>query len=354
MSGGVEVLEEAGVDQPTPNGSRRPWAVPLAAFAVGVLAGAVFFGPVVAPTEDTVSPDPATPLAPGEEDGAGGVGRVVPGMEQALVAVVTSPDGVEYLLWPLARSPSTLGLPASDAQTVTIDPSGLWLAMLTPLPDAEGNLFSSGRPTAVRPVVTGVDSYAWHDSALGRMALLRQVDGSWGIYEAAAFPDPEIRIELGPDHPGTLVGFGAWGWAMQGPASFDVVGTERRSYQGRFLDSSPDGFLVSEAGDVVFVVGGNRLGLTTGEATAARFSPDGTRAAVLEADGVTIVTIDAVSEKHYPMDPGAEQLDWAGDRFVVVPRSSRGIWILDTETGETSAHLTDYDVSWAGVITLRS
>ncbi len=358
MAGSVEVLEEAGVDRPAPGDGRRPWMVPVAAFVVGAFAGAVFFGPVVAPSPAEVTlPDdtPAAPLAPGEEDGAMGAARAVPGFEHAVVAIVEGPSGVDYLLWPPARSPDTIGLPVTDARTVTIDPSGLWLGLLTPLPDADGSLLSSGRTTGIRPVSTGVDSYAWHDSALGRMAILRHDGDSWAIYEVAAFPSPELAAELGPTDPGTLVGFGPWGWALQRATSFEVLNPDgRQEFVGQFLDSSPEGFLVVDRGSVQFASGGVTVELLTTDAIAARLSPDGKRAAVLDADGVTIVGIDGGSEQRFELSPEARQFEWAGDRFIVVPRSPRGIWILDTETGEVSAHLTESRVSWAGVISLRS
>lgn len=358
MAGNVEVLEEAGVDRPAPGDGRRSWLVPAAAFVVGAFAGAVFFGPVVAPdaSQDMLPDDtPAAPLAPGEEDGAVGVARAVPGFEHAVVAIVQGPSGVDYLLWPPARSPDTLGLPVTDADSVTIDPSGLWLATLTPLPDAEGGLFSSGRATAVRPIITGVHSYAWHDSALGRMAILREDQGSWAIYEAAAFPSPELAADLGPADPGTLVGFGPWGWALQGTTSFAVLNSVgRQDYPGQFLDSSPEGFLLADGGIVRFASGGSTVDLAVAAASAGRISPDGTRAALLDAEGITIVNLDGSAEHRYEMSSADDQLEWAGDRFVVSPRSPRGIWILDTETGEATAHLTDLRVSWAGVISLRS
>ena len=110
MTGKVEVLEEAGSDGAIPR--RGAGWVPMAvAFVVGLVAGAVFFGPVVAPTVEPGGTDSSTPVAPGEESGPVGLARAVPEFPDALVGITTTQQsGPEYLLWPLARGPSTRGL----------------------------------------------------------------------------------------------------------------------------------------------------------------------------------------------------------------------------------------------------
>ena len=92
MPDNVQVLEDeerVGSDQP-----KRRWMAVAAAFAVGAVAGAVFFGPTVVP----VPPDPTGPtlptvVRPTVTTPDPGLAEVVEGFDDALVAVVRQNAG---------------------------------------------------------------------------------------------------------------------------------------------------------------------------------------------------------------------------------------------------------------------
>lgn len=359
MAGGVEVLEEAGVDRPAPGEARRPWMVPVTAFVVGVFAGAVFFGPVATPSPAEVTlPDdtPAAPLAPGEEEGAIGVARAVPGFGDALVAIVQSQPGLEYLLWPTARGPNTRGIPVTAIDEVAVDQSGAWVASLSSVPDAVGGVLSLGRSTGMAPVVSGVDSFAWHDSAPGRIGFLRQTEGSWGLYEASAYPVPELAVDLGPVRPGPVLAYGDWGWVVDSGGGFEVVtDVGRTAYEGAFLDSRRGEFLILRQGSLV--IDGGRTGPEVLSAAPdlvdASISPDGSRVAILESGMITVFDRqEGAPVLRHPVSRQANELYWAGEGFLAVPGSPRGLTLIDLEGNSATTVLGGYTVHWAGIIPL--
>lgn len=360
MPDSVQVLEEAQIERPRPMRDRRAWASVVVTFAVGVAFGAVFFGPVVDPGTD---PDDAAddgPVAPGEEVGPVGLARAIPGMPDAVVAIVASQDaGIEYLLWPLARGPSTRSLPAGPGASVSIDPSGGWVAVLTPVPDSEGGLLSTGRSTAVRPVASGVDSYAWNDSAPGNIGFLRFHEGSWGLWRASAYPVPGLEVDLGGEYPGELVAFGDWGWALQRPGSFRVVSPNgsSRDYEGRLLDVAESAFLSLVSGDVMLydaLGGADLVADQTPGVMAAAFSPDRSQVAILYPGAVTVVSVDGSAPPiGHRLPPQTGSIVWSSDAgFILASLSPRGLRVIDVRTGQTWLHLTDYTVIGVGVVPL--
>ncbi len=357
MAGSVQVIEEAEVERPRSARANRPWLPLLAAFVVGVMAGAVFFGPVVSqPTESTVDDTPGTPLAPGEEEGAVGLARTVSGFEDALVAIVESPAGFEYLLWPLARGPNTRGIPVTASDGFDIDLSGAWIASLSDLPDVEGGVLSLGRSTAISPVVSGVDSFAWHDTAPGRIGFLRFDEGSWGLYEASAYPIPKLQVDLGPDYPGPMLAFGDWGWAVGGAGGFEVITADGVTpYRGQFLDSRDGEFLVLREGSLILE--GGRIGSLVLSAAPdlvdASISPDGSKVAMLAAGMITVFDRqEGAPVLRHPAPTLSSELYWAGPGFVAVPGSPRGLTLIDLEDNAATTVLEGYAVHWAGIIPL--
>ena len=288
-----------------------------------------------------------------------GLGEAVEDFENALVAVVRSPTGIDYLLWPIARAPVTRAIPVAQGENVTLDSTGVWIATMTDVPDSTGSLLSLGRSTSVRPVISGVESYAWHESAPGILGFLKQEGGTWGAYEATVFPVPELRFELGPSNPGTLAAFGSWGFALQRPGGIDVIGEDGgRTISGTLLDTHDGDFLVYDTGriGVVDLAASDTVGvLEQSGVVAGAFSPDGSKLAILDSGGVTVVDRDgALVASRMSLSPQSPQLVWAGERFLIVPSSPRGVRILDLETGESTLHLTDYTVYRVGVIPLAS
>jgi hypothetical protein len=355
MTGKVEVLEEAGADRATPRrgGGWFPMAV---AFIVGLVAGAVFFGPVVAPTVEPTGVGSPTPLAPGEEAGPVGLARAVADFPDALVGIVsTQQSGPEYLLWPLARGPSTRGLPFGTNTRAAIDPSGVWIAALVDLPDGAGALLSVGRSTGVNPVVSGVDSFAWHETAVGSIGFLRSHEGRWGLWQAAAFPSPQLVADLGETHPGSLVAYGSWGWVFQSGPEVVVVadGVEQR-HRGQFLDAHDRDLLIAVSGGVMILDDRGARILEHAPVSAGRISPDGTRAALLGDSGLSVVHLAEPSvlvavERSVPADVVA----WSSNsRFVMVPAAPRGVRIIDSATGSSAVHLSSHTFLDLGVIPL--
>lgn len=370
MPDNVQVLEDeerVGSDQP-----KRRWMAVAAAFAVGAVAGAVFFGPTVVP----VPPDPTGPtlptvVRPTVTTPDPGLAEVVEGFDDALVAVVRQNAGIDYLIWPVARGPALRAIPANDGNAVTIDPTGVWVATLTDVPGAPGGLLSLGRSTGIRPVTSGVDSYVWHDTASGIIGFLRHEEGSWGLYEASVFPVPIEKFDLGPDYPGELVAYGAWGFALQRPGEFVVVSEPpgegsrpgetrdwsavgaRVTIDGLLLDSWDGSFLVY-AGEQVQLVEPDVVIpiLRRGGVVGGSFSPDGSKMAIVQEDEVTVMHRIGGLHSSYPFSPRTGRISWAGERFLVAPASPRGVRIVDLVRRDMSGHLTDYTVFWAGTIPL--
>ncbi|HEX6947692.1 MAG TPA: hypothetical protein VF246_10120 [Acidimicrobiia bacterium] len=360
MAGGVQLIDEAEESLARERVSDRRWLVVLGAFLVGGFTGAILFGSAVLPTapsmtEATLPPPSASTL----QDDAPGLGEVVEGFDDALVAVVGSTTGIDYLLWPIARGPTLRAIPTVQGEAATIDPTGVWIATLTPVPGSAGDLLSLGRSTSIRPVVTDVDSYVWHDTTPGLLAFLRFDERSWSIWEASAFPVPTKRVDLGPEYPGSLVAYGSWGWALQRAGEFEVVSAAQRgpdgsgvmTYPGTLLDTRDDVFLAYDSGRVQVIRNGLPLmHVERPVVSAGALSPDGSKAALIESGGVSVLEFASGEVVFFPLSPQSTQLAWADNRFVVVPSSPRGVRILDLERGEMTLQLTQYTVYWAGTI----
>lgn len=371
MAGGVQVLDEPEVAAPRPP-RRRSYAT-LATFLAGLVAGAVIFGPLLQPDRADPETEAESPVVPGgvAEPRLRGVAEVIDGFDEAMVAIVGPVGSVSYLRWAPSRGPVLSALPANQGSAARIDPSGTWVATITSA-DATGGILSLGQVPVVRPAVTGVDSIAWHDSTRGLMGLLRHEDGSWGLYEATNFPIPTKHHDLGTEAPGTLVAFGAWGWALQDGQEFVVYGPPveggpafsggvpvappggQARFRGLLLDTHGEDFLYYSDGSVWLMKAGRQseavevVGLP--EVVAAAISPSGTRVAVLARNGIVVIDMATGHRWSFPLTPNAPQLGWSGERFVVVPASPRGVRVVDLERSNVSAHLTEYTVHWAATM----
>ena len=156
---------------------------------------------------------------------------------------------------------------------------------------------------------------------------------------------------------GSLVAFGDWGWALQDGQEVVITaqGAVRR-VDGRLLDSRQADVLVLSRGSVVLVAGSSVQVVTerTPAVIDGAISPDGRRVAVLDNTGVTVVNLEgAVPPVRHDLPVSLSQVAWSSDsRFLIVPASSRGVRVIDTQTGDSSVHLVDVTVTWVGVIPL--
>ena len=75
---------------------------------------------------------------------------------------------------------------------------------------------------------------------------------------------------------------------------------------------------------------------------AGRFSDDGQRLALLTTEGIHVVPVEGGGPSvQSDGRPGVPQLAWSSDgRFVAYP-GSRGIWVVDTLSGETEEILAN-------------
>lgn len=366
MTPDLQVVEDAIVDAPDRSRPPTPWVWLVVAFAVGIGFGAVFFGPVVSPTLDTGQPGPDTPLAPGDPIGPVGVSVAIPEFPDAIVAIVDGQAlGSEYLLWPRARGPSTRSLPVDVARPVRIDASGVWVAMTHEVPDARGDLLSVGRASGVSPAVSGVFSFAWHDSSHGAIGFIRHHEGRWGLWRSPAFYNPRPVADLGESVEPRLTAWGDWGWAISYPGLgqvtlLDPVGTPAATLEASVLGSGPGGVLLLTDTGVVLVTSNGSLQplemprAVLGVILAGSISPDGSRAVVLTSTGVAVPDLDGDGAAVWHRIGGASApVAWSSDsRFVIMPVAPRGVRVLDTATGEVSLVLDDAVVRWVGVIPL--
>jgi hypothetical protein len=364
MARNVQVVEDALVESSERSRASTPRVWIVVALVVGIGFGAVFFGPVVGPTLHPPAGNPDTAVAPGDPIGPVGVSEALPGFPDAIVGITESQaSGTEYMLGPQARGPSTRSIPVDPGRPVRIDASGVWLALTHEVPDAAGDLLSVGRATGVNPAVSGVGSFAWHDSAHGAIGFIRFHEGRWGLWRSPVLLHPQLVADLAADDEPRLMAWGDWGWAISQSGRIDVLapnGGVIAVVDGLVLGSGPRGLLVSTDAGVGLVEAAGGLAQvempdsTSGTPTAGAMSPDGTRAAVLTSTGVAVVGLDGdESGAWYRVGAGRAPVSWSSDsRFVLVPLASRGMAAIDPDTGDVELVLEDMVVRWIGVIPL--
>lgn len=326
-------IDEAG-SEPR---SRSGWFLVAIGFAFGLALGIVATSPLdTAITGDTVEesltgddPDP-----PASETNSG-ISEVVPGFPDALVAIGNGPgSGLEHLLWPV-RGPVVIR-PMTNGTDVRIDTSGDYFAMSTQIPDLAGVMLSVGRSSVVRPVQSGVASYAWHDSERGHLAYTTVDDDGWRLLRVTPQFSPEA-VPTAEYSGGSLVGWGDWGYVIQTSQDEVVLLTAAGEFKdrenGRAVASHHTGWVLVEDGrfKLVSAGGGVRL-LDLPEVPtplfSAAFSPDGGLVAVAGTFGVVVFDLSDQSSVELP-NFRARDVSWSSDsRFVIAP-SQRGVLVYD-------------------------
>lgn len=276
---------------------------------------------------------------------AAGIGDVVEGFSDSLVAVMRSEGRLELLVWPPERDMFMQAIPvgASDPlRPVVFDAVASRIATLLSVPEEADGVLHAGVPDETAIVATGVTGYAWHDTIASDLAYTTFADGEMLLW---TLPDPIADARLVTRAVGVSGGvrkWGDWGFALQDEerGSFLLLtstGEIRTTQPGRILDSDGAGWLAVDDGGVRLVSSGGGVAAgpgLDGEVTAARFSPEGDELAVLTADGATVVSLhDGATLVESGEHSGVPEVAWTSDgRFAAYPAVT-GIVVLDTTDG---------------------
>lgn len=356
------MVVEDGVDEARPH--RRPtspWLLVSVGFGLGLALGTLVSPNSESPaaTVTTLQESVSTALQSVE---ARGIASAVPGFPNGLVAVANSADGGrEHLVWPVGEGLRVGGMAGGSA--VSLDSTGQFIALTEEVPGLDGRLLSMGRFTLIRPVLSGVTSYSWHDSRSGELAFTTEEDGGWRLYRASRTLIPHLVVEdlyVGA----TIAGWGDWGYAIQTVdgqvALLNGDGGFKDLESGRAIGSHESGWIIVEDADIKLVSagGGVRRLFTTDERhrpiARAALSPDGSRIAMAGRFGVSVFDIE--DEELVDLSPvyPSDWVIWSSDsRFVVSP-ALNGVYIHDLRTGDTYDVLTDHSVEAAAVLPLAA
>lgn len=352
MSDRFQVIEDGVVSTPEPTPTRPSWLLVLLGFVVGLGLGILVVQPdpnsdldeaAAAPTTVTE----ATTTTVGETLEGQGVADVIPGFPDAIVGVArTSGSALEHVLWPVSGEPIIRAM--SGGTDVALDVRSQFIALSQGVPSSEGDLLSKegdllslGRFNTIRALTTGVLSFAWHDSTIGSLAYTALEGEQTVLYTVRA--DLQSVSVVESLEPGvTLVGWGDWGWAMQGAGEVSLLnpdGEFKDSEAGVALATHPSGWVFAADGDrekLISSGGGVRLvdaDLDVGTPRTASFSPDASRVAVAGTFGIEVIDLDTGGVQTLADFP-APSLSWSSDsRFVVAPSAS-GIVVFDLEDPE--------------------
>jgi len=338
-------------ESPEPRGSLPHWGW----LATGLVIGA---GLAVLVLRPGAPEDAVTSTTAGAEAGVvlGGIAETIDGFPDGLVAV-TRGDGqsLELLIWPIRGEPIERTIPVGVSRppdAVDFDVSGRRIATLLPVPDHADGVLYAGVPQDAAIIATDVTGYAWHDSDASQLAYTTFVDDElqlWAVHQGNGEPGLVTRA-VGID--GHVEAWGDWGFAIQDDARDNIVlftdtGEIKDTNIGRILDSDGTGWLaIDNQGVSLLSSGGGVRGLQMegleGQLLAGRFSDDGQWLALLSSEEVQVVHVeDGATPVASDGRPGVPQLAWSSDgRFVAYP-GSRGIWVLDTATGNTEEILAN-------------
>jgi len=290
----------------------------------------------------------STTAAAGSEGVVGGIADLIEGFPDGLVAVARG-DGqsLELLVWPLRGEPIESNIPVGvsrPADPVEFDVSGRRIATLLPVPDQASGVLYAGVPQDAAIVATDVTGYAWHDTGAFQLAYTTFVDEELQLWVREDNGEPELVTRaVGID--GHVEAWGNWGFAIQDDIRESIVlitdaGEIKDTNTGRILDSDGNGWLAIEnQGVSLLSSGGGVRGLdlegVDGPVLAGRFSNDGLRLALLTGQRLHVVSVEGgLGLAESDGRPGVPQITWSSDgRFVAYP-GSRGIWVVDTFSGE--------------------
>ncbi len=366
MTGDVRVVEDGAVlrsPERPPGGPSWVWLV--VGLAVGLGLAVVFSLASSGQPEEVETPvsfleleqpedgDPETSAS--EPDTPEGVGEVVDGFPDTLLAVTQLPGGnLGLLTWPVSGPPMTTPLPGFTTAEVEFDQSGRMVATGTPVADSEGFLLSFGTPPRMQPLATGVTGFVWHESDAGAMAYTQVVDGEWRLMVVDRFRDAQL-VTRGVGIDGVVVAYGSWGFAIQGDQEvtlLDETGEIGSLLDGRLLDADADGrVVIYHQGLSISDAGGSPRELEgdidlVGELEVALISPDGAKLAVVGGAGHMIIPLEGDGEvTHAPVTSGFPQMVWSSDSRYLVSPWIRGVLFIDTERSfQPIAELTRHTV----------
>ncbi len=369
-----------GTDAAEPKEGRRAAPLLLTVGLVAVLGAALLLlgytsgddEPVAVSTSAGEASEPTSPRY--------GVTALSPEFPDAIVAVVSGsrttvdgPAAVDHILWPTeAPEVVSLLLEAPQLGPSSLDITGTWVVVSSVDPETSLLELTMGRPSSLKSIAATANSFAWHDSAQGRLSFSVVEEGVWELRTATGlFPPDTIPTDIPLNGLGFVASWGDWGWAIQdyGSSSLDPIvwvldsdGVLIRSIPGIAHGSHPSGLLVVADDSTVRVV---RVSDGTTAAfderagsapiAAASISPDGSRAVFLDFDGLTVMTLND-SQVVFQSEPvvGWAQVVWSSDsRFVMVPGPT-GVSIIDTATSTVVEGFAGIVVRSIGVIPLTS
>ncbi|MGD2101604.1 MAG: hypothetical protein PVG83_05155 [Acidimicrobiia bacterium] len=361
MADDLKVRVDGARAEPTRTVQRSTGVMVAAAFIVGLGLGLLIV-PGVQEADTPGSSDEETaaaeglsaPVVPETE----GIYDVVEDFPDALVAVGNDGgSGYEHLLWPLRGPLVSRTMDAGD--DVTLDVASTFIAHTTDIPGLDGRLLSMGRFNSIRPVVTGVTSFAWHDAESGSMAFTTEADGVTKLWTVGADLAAD-EFPFVPEEPMRVGVWGDWGWALETDHNQTVLvnpeGEERARVRGIPIASTPDGWILvaSEGYDMVSAGGGvNRLARQPdiGFFRDAAFAPNGDMVAVAGSSAVAVMDLHDEGATVTMSSPGSLWVAWSSDSRFLMASGQRGVRILDL--GETRAShevLQHLDIVAGGVI----
>jgi hypothetical protein len=354
-----------------PTKSKAPsWMVLTVGLIVGLGLGVVLFS-------STSRVNPGVELTTTPESGfAGptlppiGISGLVPEFPDALVAlsgVTGEEDGLQlqHILWPSHADHVVRDLAVKNIRSASLDVAGTSLAVWAMSAEPESSDLYAGRPSGLVALSSDVTSFAWHDSKPGFLAFTSVADGVWSLNKIQGPPEPSLVVSDVVED-GTVVAWGEWGFAIQTLSGaptvwlLDPAGRLVSIHRGLAHGSHPSGQIAVIEDDELTVLAstGGILRVvdraaSVGPVSAAAFSPDGARVAILGQTGLKIVPITDGSEvSEYEPIPGWPQVVWSSDsRFVLVP-GPRGITVIDTATNVLAEALPEFGVIAVGVVDL--
>lgn len=356
MAGDTQVIAD-GVDQDAP---RQPSASPwLVAGLAAIFAAGFGVVSIVAINSTTEPEGPAVSVLDGPDIGEPatqfGVSEIIEGFGGAIVGVVVADDAqqdpstLDYVLWPPTGTLVTR--PMFSGAEVRFDFDGQHIAVASPANEGEGLELSVGRSNSIRPVISSVTSFAWHDGVSGTLAYTTEVDGIWSLWRLRPnLVSTLVETESVPG--GKIVAWGEWGFAIQSPGDEVVLltpeGKFKSAHGGIGFTSLSEGWIVvaNENLDLVSSGGGVvRLDVApdrVGDLRTAVFSPDGESIAMAGSNGLLVFPVRGEGEIREFAIRDISSLTWSQDnRFLVIP-AEKGVSVLDLQTVNRYSILENY------------